>query len=126
MAETVPRNENDAWPEYREFLLKKAQKDNLPASIDIPFVFTLGALNFAGVIHITDRLEDSWIELYYGPVPLGKCELRRQNPECCAEALVFKVCIRVRFDDRCLDGRVCTRNWDGTWHCPDWTAVFCW
>jgi hypothetical protein len=116
---TAEEKEIEAWKKY---VIEKHLK-----SIDIPFAFSTGAVNVAGVMHLRDPFDDSSAEAIAAGAVIGQCELDRNRTDCRIydpTGNVFRFVMELSFPGRELRGRVDTRQWDGRWSEGSWFVAW--
>jgi len=111
-------DEGDEWEKLKQELMSREER-----AIPIPYAFVLGAVNIIGVLYIKDPVKDSYTQGAFAGVVFGTYKINRKKPEACADNLLVKVCIRFDFGKTRLQGKLCTRKWNGKWRCGKWKTI---
>lgn len=94
-----------------------------PKSLDIPFVFSVAAVNLAGVVHIENPIEDTWIEGAAIGVVNGtfKLDKNKQSAKLYDPTRnLLRLVIELNIPSGYIRARVDTRRWDGKWNKGSW------
>lgn len=113
----------DDIAEWKRFVSERGLR-----SIDVPYAFSVGALNVAGVFHLRDPLDQSSTEGVVVGVVNGTYRLDRNNGV--AElrdptGQLLRFVIELRFSGQGeLRARLDTRRWDGQWNEGSWVIIW--
>tara|TARA_B110000977_G_C10725478_1_gene356920 strand:+ start:102 stop:491 length:390 start_codon:yes stop_codon:yes gene_type:complete len=110
--------EMEIWNEY----LKREQ----PKSIDIPYAFSVGAVNIGGIVHVKNPIEDSSVEgvalgVINGSFRLDKNKQRAKLYD--PTGSLLRLVVELKIPSSYLRARVDTRRWDGKWNKGSWAYV---
>lgn len=95
--------------------------------LSIPYALTLGAVNVAGTLYVADPINDSFTDGAFVGVVVGTYHIDKNNIEACSDNGLIKVCVKLDFSARKLQGRLCTRNvFGGGWDCGGWSDIVSW
>tara|TARA_R110002033_G_C3768549_1_gene227965 strand:- start:170 stop:556 length:387 start_codon:yes stop_codon:yes gene_type:complete len=116
--EIASAEEMKAWNEY----LKSVN----PKSLDIPFAFSVAAVNIGGIAHIKNPIEDTWIEGAALGVINGSFRLDKNNQSAKLydpTGNLLRLVIELNIPGGYFRARVDTRRWDGKWNKGSWAYV---
>jgi len=114
-----------ATPEEME-AFKTHLENAQPESLDIPFAFTVVAVTIAGVAHIKDPIENSWIEggavgAINGTFKLDK---NKQNAKLYdPTGIILRLVAELKIPSNYFRVRIDTRKWTGEWNKGTWIYV---
>ena len=88
---------------------------------DIPFAFSILAVNVVGIVHVKNPIEDTWVEGTAAGVINGTFKLSKDKQEAKLYGGLFRLVIQLNVDERYLRARIDTwRFWDGKWSKGSW------
>lgn len=96
-------------------------------TIDIPYAFTIGAINIAGLFHMRDPFEDSSTDGVVVGVVNGSYNLDKNNSTVelyDPTRQLFRLVMQLNIPGRELRGRFDNRKWDGGWNEGDWAVIW--
>jgi hypothetical protein len=97
------------------------------STVPIPYAFTIGAVNFAGVFYLdTSAVEESFTDGAFIGAVVGTYHIDKDDAEACADNNLLKACIKIDFGAKKLFGRLCTRRITGGWDCGGWREILSW
>jgi hypothetical protein len=95
-------------------------------SVPIPYAFSIGAVTILGTLYLRDPLENTYTDGVLVGAVNGTYHIDKDNAEACATGVV-KVCLRIKFDERVLEARICSpRLWPPGWDCHGWKRIASW
>lgn len=116
--EAASIDEMKSWEEY----LNRVD----PKSIDIPFAFSIVAVNIAGIAHIKNPIEETSIEgaalgAINGSFRLDKNKQRVKLYD--PTGIFLRLVIELKIPNGYFRARIDTRKWDGSWNKGSWIYV---
>lgn len=111
--------------DFNKYLVERQGKDQ--KSIELPFAFTSGAVNFAGTITLREPFEDSSLRAIGAGAVIGVCDLNKARTDCRLydpTSQFVRAVLAINFPGKEIRARVDTRKLDGRWSEGDWVVAW--